>query len=124
MKKTERVDAGLKAAFRSPYWTESEAREVLEAWKRSGVSLSCFAREQALNRSRLQQWKRRLELEAGRTLHPVRVVVSKGLQGVVDGEREGSLELVLRSGRRVSVGAGFDASTLEELVRVVESWAC
>jgi len=41
-------------------WTEVEARGMLEAWKRSGVSIEKFARGRGLTPQRLFWWKRRL----------------------------------------------------------------
>lgn len=41
-------------------WSEHEARVVVEAWRRSGMSLSGFAREQGISVERLGWWSRRL----------------------------------------------------------------
>jgi hypothetical protein len=41
-------------------WTEDEAREVLDAWRRSGESLAAFARNHRLTVQRLYWWRRRL----------------------------------------------------------------
>jgi hypothetical protein len=41
-------------------WTEDEAREVLDAWRRSGESLAAFARRHRLTAQRLYWWRSRL----------------------------------------------------------------
>jgi hypothetical protein len=41
-------------------WTEDQAREVLDAWRRSGETLVTFARNHRLTVQRLYWWRRRL----------------------------------------------------------------
>lgn len=38
-------------------WSEVEARGVLEAWRRSGLSLEGFAKQRGLVSQRLRWWK-------------------------------------------------------------------
>jgi hypothetical protein len=45
-------------------WSEVEARELLDAWRRGGPTLSSFARQRGLVVQRLRWWKERLD---GRT---------------------------------------------------------
>jgi hypothetical protein len=42
------------------YWTETHARRVLEEWKRSGLSISAFARREGIRPRRLLWWRERL----------------------------------------------------------------
>lgn len=42
------------------YWTESQARRLLDAWKESGLSISAFARSERIRPRRLLWWKERL----------------------------------------------------------------
>lgn len=41
-------------------WTAGEAREVLAAWKRSGLPLATFARRRGLSAERVRWWRQRL----------------------------------------------------------------
>ena len=43
-----------------------------------------------------------------------------GATAVADGERASGLAVVLSGGRRIEVGRGFDADTLQRLLAVVE----
>lgn len=84
--------------------------------------MKAFASREGIVRTRLQRWKTRLEGEAP-AFHPVQVVFD-AQASASQVASPGRVELVLGNGRRVAVAAGFDASVLEELVRVVESWSC
>jgi hypothetical protein len=99
---------------------------VLAAWRDSGLSLSAFASRQRIGQTRLQRWKTRLEGDAASSFHPVRLIFDSAARGdvAVAPSPAVGMELVLRNGRRIAVGAGFDPSVLEELTRVVESWGC
>ncbi|HEY3819903.1 MAG TPA: hypothetical protein VGL81_22215 [Polyangiaceae bacterium] len=48
-------------------WTEVEARGVLEAWKRSGLSVEKYARSRGLVPQRLHWWKQKLRFDADKT---------------------------------------------------------
>jgi hypothetical protein len=41
-------------------WTKKEARQVLAAWKKSGLPLGTFARERGVGAERLRWWRKRL----------------------------------------------------------------
>jgi transposase-like protein len=45
-------------------WTAAEAREILELWKASGLSLQKFAKQQGEQVQRLHRWKQLLEKPA------------------------------------------------------------
>jgi len=111
-------------AMEKPYWRVSDAREVLDLWRRSGASLSEFAREHELCRNRLDRWRDRLDAEPTTPrFHRVRLV------GAVDSRpateaRTGGIEIVVSGGRRVTVRSGFDPDLLAEVVRVLEALAC
>ena len=42
-------------------WTEVEARGVLEAWRKSGLTLHAFAQARSLVPQRLSWWKKKLD---------------------------------------------------------------
>jgi hypothetical protein len=53
-------------------WTEVEARSVLAAWKRSGLSVEKFARARGLVPQRLYWWKKKLGVDRSLALLPRR----------------------------------------------------
>ena len=124
MKHTKRIDPKTAAALQSGYWHREAAELVLGAWAESGLSLTAFARRHRIQAKRLGRWRRRLEEapETGPIFHRVRLIPDSERNEMAAGD--GGLELVLRGGRRVSVRPGFDTATLEQLVRIVESWSC
>lgn len=48
------------AQLRDIRWTAVEARQVLAAWKASGLSVSAFAKRHGLGEQRVSWWKKRL----------------------------------------------------------------
>lgn len=74
--------AGRKAGWRQ--WTADEARQVVEAWRASGLPLATYARRRRLCPERIRWWRARLgewqgpAPEARRQLTPV-VVVGDGV---------------------------------------------
>jgi hypothetical protein len=42
-------------------WTEAQAREALDAFRRSGLTATAFARQRAISVHRLQYWRKRLD---------------------------------------------------------------
>lgn len=98
------------------YWREAEARVVVGAWRRSGISLARFAREHRVEAARVARWAARLRAAEGAIrFHPVRVVGA-----ALEGEGSAPLEIVLRDGRRVRVPRGFDAEDLHRVLEVLE----
>lgn len=94
-------------------WSESEARVLVKAWRRSGKELSEFARENGVNAQRLHRWWARVQVRAkskGVRFHPVRVVGGDGA----------GIEVVLLDGRRVRVGEGFSSEELSRVLEVLE----
>ena len=70
---------------------EADARRVLAAWRRSGLSAAAFAHEHGLNPQRLGWWRKRLAAWSAATrattdslvsLVPAEVRSSRGLDGV------------------------------------------
>jgi hypothetical protein len=63
----------------STEWTENEAREVFDEWRRSGQTIAAFARERRMSAPRLYWWRRRLPkvgaAEAAMSLVPAKIVM-------------------------------------------------
>jgi len=100
---------------------------------RSGQSVAAFCRERALRASHFYWWKKRLRAAAGsearRTAMTRFVEVKLARAGperpATDAPHggDGRVEVVLRNGRSLRVGRGFDAELVRALVAVVESAA-
>jgi transposase-like protein len=99
------------------YWRESEARVLVDAWRRSGETLSGFARRHGVERGRLTRWVRRLqEARKGSVrFHPVRLVESTAETG-----GGAPIEIQLAGGRRVRVPRGFETEDLRRVLAVLE----
>lgn len=83
-------------------WTESEAREVLDACDTSGESAAAFARRLGIDVHRLWRWRRRLSETT--SFVPVDVV---GLRGTAP-----AVVVTTEGGVRVEV-SGLDATSAE-----------
>jgi hypothetical protein len=58
-------------------WSETEARGVLEAWKRSGLPLERFAKQRGIVSQRLRWWRKKflgheMAVESTPAILPVR----------------------------------------------------
>ncbi len=95
-------------------WTEVEARGVLEAWKRSGLSIERYARSRGLVPQRLHWWKKKLGFGV-LALMPVRVV-DRGATG----RRGEPVTVLLRSGHMLKVGHDFDEDAFARVVALLE----
>jgi hypothetical protein len=102
-------------------WTEVEARGVLDALKRSGLSIEKFARSRGLVAQRLYWWKKKLGIRAdplkgaAPALLPVRVTESR-----TDARRGEPVTMLLRSGHILKVGRDFDEIAFARVVELLE----
>jgi hypothetical protein len=117
----------------------------IDEWRSSGLSLPAFCQRHGLSRGTMQNWVYKPELkraveEARRSVKatdepraerisprdespvflPVQVV--EAAAGVR--EDHTGVEVVLSAGRRIVLGAGFDADTLRRVVAVLEERSC
>jgi transposase-like protein len=122
---TAEVEATLARAAASSYWSESEARAVLEAYEASGLSVAEFARRHGLGPQRLRWWKKRRAEEASSALSfvPVHVVAPPSRKAREAPAGAARMEVVLARGRSIRVEPGFDADEVARLVRALEE-AC
>ena len=114
-----RNGAVLRAA-KHRYWREADARVMVEAWRRSGASLSTFARRYGVHGTRIARWASRLASPRSAVrFHPVRVVAAAGRV------RPGgdAIEVVLTDGRLVRVPPGFAPEDLHQVLRVLDEGA-
>jgi hypothetical protein len=102
------------------HWSEVEARGVLAAWQRSGLSLERYARQRGFVPQRLHWWKRKLALDAKQsarvsppTLLPVRVTSEPARRGE-------PVTVLLRTGHMLKVAHGFDEEAFARVVALLE----
>ena len=100
-------------------WTEVEARSVLAAWKRSGLSIEKFARTRGLVPQRLYWWKKKLGVDRSLALLPVRVT-----EGRLEARRGERVTVLLRSGDMIKVGRDFDENAFARVVALLERACC
>ncbi len=110
---------------------------LIDEWHDSGLSLPAFCQRRGLNRATMQGWiyKRgqRLAIEqARREAHddrnpgddpPATAFLPVHLTQPIPATGSG-IEVVLGTGRRIVVGAGFDPETLRRVVAVLEGRPC
>ena len=102
--------------------TRVEIEQIVREYESSGLNRSRFCRGQGLTMGVLNRYLRLLSISgsvaSGGGLVAVEVAGKKP-----SGERAASWSLAveLGKGRRIAVSAGFDATTLQRLVQVLEA---
>jgi len=98
---------------------ENRARweRELGRWRKSGLPLSTWAREQSLSRDALEYWRRKLRDEPVRTLTLIPVAPSAAPGA---GASPAPIELLLGK-RRLVLPPGFDGDTLRRAISVLET---
>lgn len=110
-------------------WSEADAREILEQWRRSGVPLAVFARERGFTPPRLYWWRRKFdfELSAGHPEAPATEalpeLVPVNLRGI-HSEPKAAIEVELHGGHVIRVRAGFDEEAFRRVVSLLEAAGC
>jgi hypothetical protein len=96
-------------------WSEVEARGMLAAWKKSGLSIADFAREREIVPQRIYYWLKRVEeLDAQRPqLLPVTVRSEPARRGE-------PVTLLLRSGHMMKLANGFDEGAFLRVIALLE----
>jgi hypothetical protein len=87
----------------------------------SGLTRDVFCQQRGLSVVTLDKYRRRVQKWArsgAGPMLPVEVVLSTGSNCVARGY--GVLVVESRSGRRIEVGRGFDAETLERLLTILD----
>ena len=102
-------------------WSVADARSVLEAQARSGLSMREFAEREGVDEQRLQRWSRRL-VEADASSAREVVVAQKFVE--IAGGVAGIVEVVLCCGRVLRVSDAIEPGRLRRLVDALEDVAC
>jgi transposase-like protein len=101
----------------------AEIEQMVREYKSSGLNRSQFCRRQGLTLGVLNRHLRLLATSGSGGRSGDGLVAVELTDQKVGGERAASsgLALVLARGRRIAVSAGFDATTLQRLVQVLET---
>jgi len=98
--------------------SRAEAAQLVAEYEAGGLSREEFCRERELALSTLARYRKQRRQEQGDAAGPNRWLAVE-LSGAHPAGASG-LAVVLASGRRIEVGRGFDANTLEQLVSLLE----
>jgi hypothetical protein len=94
---------------------------MIRQWHSSGLSVRAFCAEQRVSEPSFYVWRRTLAQRDAAAVRfvPVQVVPQDKRVDMLDAAASG-LELVLSVGRRLRIGRGFDAPTLQRLLALLE----
>jgi hypothetical protein len=91
-----------------------------EAWRariseqeRSGVSVKQFCAQQGITEQSFYHWRKRLQTPGSMRFALVEAEPRRGTA------EHAALELVLRTGERLRIGAGVDAATLRQVLEAL-----
>ena len=95
-------------------------RAMLRRWHSSGLSVRAFCEEHGLAVPSFYAWRRTLaQRDSAVGFVPVQVIPEPEPRTPAVGSPS-DLELVLAAGRRLRIGPGFDAPTLQRLLALLE----
>jgi hypothetical protein len=102
---------------------ERQWRRWIRIWGASGLSIQAFCARQGLAQASFYYWRRELDRRdaAPTTFVPVQVVSEAAPRSSGSGT---ALEVLLAGGRAVRVCRGFDATTLRQVLAVLEETPC
>ena len=100
--------------------SRQEVEQSIADYESSGLSRSEFCRERGLGLSTLDRYRTRRKRQAPTGSNALLAVEVSGRAPAPIAGTGSVLAVVLRGGRRIEVGRGFDASALAQLVRVLE----
>jgi transposase len=105
----------------APYRTrdprkEQQWRRWIDQWRASGLSVGAFCTRHGLTQPSFYAWRRRLQRQDAEppAFVPVRVVPDDAPAA------DGRVDVLLRDGRSIRVGPGFDPTTLRQVLAVLE----
>lgn len=100
---------------------ERRWRRRLSDWQQSGVTGREFCRQHVLSEASFYAWRREIARRDQQQHSAKRAAPAFVPVRVVGGE---PVEVVVRSGQTVRVGAGFDAAHLRAVVAALEGSSC
>lgn len=113
-----------QSVVRNSRRTPAEIEQIVSEFEASGLNRTQFCRRRGLTLGTLSRYQKRLSVgsshgASGAALVAVELA-QRGNAGAEPAAGWG-LAVVLASGRRIAVGVGFDATTLQRLVQVLET---
>src|ERR1700679_1352039 len=100
--------------------SRQEVEQLMAEYESSGLSRIDFCREWGLGLSTLDRYRTQQKRQASAGKNAFVAVEVSGRAPVPVATTSSALAVVLRGGRRIEVGRGFDTGALEQLVRVLE----
>jgi len=100
--------------------SRQEVEQLVAEYESSGLSRDEFCRERGLGLSTLDRYRTRRKRQAPAGRNAFVAVEVSGRAPAPVATTSSALAVVLRGGRRIEVGRGFDTGALEQLVRVLE----
>ena len=97
-----------------------EVEQIVAEYESSGLSRIEFCRERGLGLSTLGRYRSRRERQAPTGSSGLLAVEVSGRAPAAIAATGSAWAVVLRGGRRIEVGRGFDTGALEQLMRVLE----
>jgi transposase-like protein len=101
---------GKKMSARSEYWRERIAEQ-----ERSGLSVQQFCEEQGLTEQSFYVWRKRLKKQQAMRFALVETAPARQRATELD------LELVLKTGERLRIGAGVDPTALRKVLEALRA---
>lgn len=118
--------------------SQSEWKRLVSAWRASGLSAREFSQRHRVTEGTLRWWAWRLPRAVGGSVSrrrendvrqerprfvPLTIVPADGVEDEAraEGSAESWVEVILASGTRIRVGAGFEQQTLSRVLRALES---
>src|ERR1035437_6065370 len=98
--------------------SRAEIERLVAEFEASGLSRSEFCRERGLALSPLGRYRRGRDRRESTSASPLLAVELSGRMQASTAAAGSALAVVLRSGRRIEVGGGFDAGALEQLTQL------
>jgi hypothetical protein len=100
--------------------SRQEVDQLVAEYESSGLSRQEFGRERRVGLSTLDRYRTRRKRQTPVGGNALMAVEVSGPAPTPAAGTGSALAVVLRGGRRIEVGRGFDTSALEQLVRVLE----
>jgi hypothetical protein len=100
--------------------SRQEVDQLVAEYESSGLSRQEFCQERGVGLSTLDRYRTRRKRQAPTGSNALLAVEVSGRAPAPIAGTGSALAVVLRGGRRIEVGRGFDTSALAQLVRVLE----
>ena len=114
----------LNPITRKQKWSEAEGRQVVDEWRRSGMSPADFARQHGLAEVRLLRWRARLEEQVAPVDSVTAAFLPVKIKESAEPDMGEGVALVLTSGMVIRVPAGTSPTWVARLVQALEHAPC